>query len=789
MNNILILIFLLNFSIGNGGVDDFLKKPYEAVTDFQDGKNPTQCSERVLDYRMQFDEINGSRNKTFGVQPSVSLGSAMIIFILVGVIAAVIAQGFQLVRKHIYHDADNLDTAFDAGGKVSIGLTATTIVSQWTWSATLLQSSTVAAKFGISGPYFYAGGACIQIIIFSILSIMLKTKAPGAKTFLQVIKARFGKRTHLVFCVFAFFTNIIIMCSLTVAGTAVLNALVKDLSVELASMIIAAVVGGYTLIGGLGATFYVSYFNTAFIFILILMLVVEVFYNPYKNPDNPFGGSYELYDFVSCWEAPEGNRDYNYMTFYSSGGLVFGIVNIVGNFGTVFCDQAYWQSSVAAKPLQGVWGFIFGGLTWFAIPFTLATTMGLAYSGMSSGQNAALLSDDDINAGLVAPVVAQTLLGSLGEYAMLFLILMAVMSTGSAEIIAVASLIIYDIYQAYVQPFRKDLETGHCILCAKPMRNDYTLKSPNYGTTNDKTLCACSSAKNCVECKEDLRIRTSAEGLVKPDYTCTIHGAYKRYQESLLNYKNWCIVICTLLSIPLCLFCYAVGLDLGWTYYFTGILIASSVVPIAMAILWARATSTGMIAGVVGGCLSGIIVWLSYASTYDGGLGNFVKNTGKDYPMLAGNLTSLIVGGIMVVLVSIFTRGSMTEKDVEDEWEKTREIDNPLSPWVEVYKTELDFEEQGDCFYERPPLDIVIQKFKTAKYTAYIATAVFGLLFLCIIPGSMLSIPILDANDFGVWTTISRGWAYVASAFIVIVPLIQEVLAIIEQHKQNKINK
>ena len=50
------------------------------------------------------------------------------------------------VRKHIYHDADNLDTAFDAGGKVSIGLTATTIVSQWTWSATLLQSSTVASK-------------------------------------------------------------------------------------------------------------------------------------------------------------------------------------------------------------------------------------------------------------------------------------------------------------------------------------------------------------------------------------------------------------------------------------------------------------------------------------------------------------------------------------------------------------------------------------------------------------------------------------------------------------------
>merc|ERR1711994_330614 len=127
-----------------------------------------------------------------------------------------------------------------------------------------------------------------------------------------------------------------------------------------------------------------------------------------------------------------GNKGGSYMTFYSTGGLVFGIVNLVGNFGTVFCDQAYWQSSVAAKPLQGVWGFIAGGLCWFAIPFGLATTMGLAYLGLSSAQGAPLLSDEDVMKGLAAPLVAQKLLGPVGEYSMLFLILMAVMSTGSA---------------------------------------------------------------------------------------------------------------------------------------------------------------------------------------------------------------------------------------------------------------------------------------------------------------------------------------------------------------------
>jgi Na+/proline symporter len=44
-------------------------------------------------------------------------------------------------------------------------------------------------------------------------------------------------------------------------------------------MLLAAIIGSYTLIGGLGATFYVSYFNTGFIFILILLLIVEVSIN------------------------------------------------------------------------------------------------------------------------------------------------------------------------------------------------------------------------------------------------------------------------------------------------------------------------------------------------------------------------------------------------------------------------------------------------------------------------------------------------------------------------------
>jgi Na+/proline symporter len=74
----------------------------------------------------------------------------------------------------------------------------------------------------------------------------------------------------------------------------------------------------------------------------------------------------------------EGNLASSYLTMASCGALIFGIINIVGNFGTVFVNQAYWQRAIAASPKSAFKGFIVGGLAWFAIPFALATTLGLS---------------------------------------------------------------------------------------------------------------------------------------------------------------------------------------------------------------------------------------------------------------------------------------------------------------------------------------------------------------------------------------------------------------------------
>lgn len=53
----------------------------------------------------------------------------------------------------------------------------------------------------------------------------------------------------------------------------------------------------------------------------------------------------------------------------SRDGVFFGLINLVGNFSTVFIDQSYWQSAIAATPSASWKGFLLGGLCWFAIPY------------------------------------------------------------------------------------------------------------------------------------------------------------------------------------------------------------------------------------------------------------------------------------------------------------------------------------------------------------------------------------------------------------------------------------
>jgi Na+/proline symporter len=144
------------------------------------------------------------------------------------------------------------------------------------------------------------------------------------------------------------------------------------------------------------------------------------------------------------------------LTMQSKEGAIFFVINIVGNFGTVFLDNGYYNKAIAASPVHALPGYIIGGLSWFAIPWLCATTMGLAALALEltpvfpTYPNR--LTNEQVSAGLVLPNAAVAILGTGGAGACLLLIFMAVTSAMSAELIAVSSIFTYDIYQTYINP-------------------------------------------------------------------------------------------------------------------------------------------------------------------------------------------------------------------------------------------------------------------------------------------------------------------------------------------------
>lgn len=332
-----------------------------------------------------------------------------------------------------------------ASRSVKPGLVCCGIVSAWTWSATLLQSSTAAYTFGVSGPWWYGVGGTIQLAIFGMVAAKVKMNANGAHTFLEIVRARFGTGPHILFTFYAF-TCIMIVCgSLLLGGAATVTAL-TGMNTMAACFLLPIGIAVYVIVGGLRATFICDWSHTVILFVIIYIFLFRAY-----GTSSDTGGLSGLYDLLVAAgeETPvEGNQNGSYLTMKSNQGLVFGAATILSGFSGVFCDQGYWQRAIASHPSSTTKAYMLGGLSWFAVPFAFASCLGLAARALLHHPDFPTypnpLSESQTSAGLAAPAAAAVLMGKGGAVAVLLVVFMAVTSATSAELIAVSSLFSYE---------------------------------------------------------------------------------------------------------------------------------------------------------------------------------------------------------------------------------------------------------------------------------------------------------------------------------------------------------
>merc|ERR1712196_16051 len=175
---------------------------------------------------------------------------------------------------------------------------------------------------------------------------------------------------------------------------------------------------------------------------------------------------------------------------------------------------------------------------------------------------------------------------------------MAITSTGSAECIAVSSLITYDVYRKYINP----AATGKDIL-------------------------------------KWSRIFVGVFGALM-GIVAVIFNSFE-IENMTFNEADceW--------SKPGT----KTGLSMGWVYVFMGNMIGSAVIPVAMAITWKDCNAMGAIIGAWSGLFASLASWMITAAVMYCDVNYW--SLFMDVPLLVGNLVAILFSGLVALVLGL----------------------------------------------------------------------------------------------------------------------------------------
>ncbi|CAG7974690.1 unnamed protein product [Penicillium nalgiovense] len=426
-----------------------------------------------------------SRDGISTVQPPLSQAVGYVVVVVIGVIIALVMMIITKVLKRTTgEDNKKTEMFMTANRTVRTGLTASAVISSWLWSTALLGSSFVGYDYGVAGPFWFAAGCSPMIVFFALLGVSCKRKIPEAHTSLEVVRIRYGHVTHVVFMILCLVNNIFACANMLLGAAAVITA-VTGMHIIAATFLLPVGVTLYTFVGGIKATqvlfpqprkskhltllyrFLTDYFHTAIIMIIACYFSVKAFST---DQIGSVGELFELVQAAAQRHPVSGNQDGTYLTMTSKSAILFGILHTLGNFGLVIMDTSYFIKAFSASPAAVVPGYTIGGIAYFAIPWGLGTVMSSVALGLENTPTFPTfprvsivplqipqmplntnqrMTTTEVSNGLVLPYAAITIAGKGGAAAVLLITFMACTSTLSAQVIAVSSILSFDVYREY----------------------------------------------------------------------------------------------------------------------------------------------------------------------------------------------------------------------------------------------------------------------------------------------------------------------------------------------------
>ncbi|KAJ4172105.1 hypothetical protein NW754_007703 [Fusarium falciforme] len=271
-----------------------------------------------------------------GIFPIFDSGAGYGIIVGLGGIFAILMSLTTFALKRYFSEVQDSEMYLTAKRSIKAGLIASSVVSSWTLSATLLTSTTFGYSYGIASTFWYGAGCSVPILTFAVLAIELKRKAPNAHTFLELVKHRYGAPGHIVLAVYSLIYQIFIAVNLLVGGADVFH-LVTGMNKIAVCFLFPLGVCIYTLFGGIKATFLTEWVHTVIIYIIMLASMF-VMYTTSDHVGSP-GRMWELLKDASEIRPVEGNAGGELLTMRSFYGGLVGLIFLGGGFSATVDSQ------------------------------------------------------------------------------------------------------------------------------------------------------------------------------------------------------------------------------------------------------------------------------------------------------------------------------------------------------------------------------------------------------------------------------------------------------------------
>ncbi|MCF8603831.1 sodium:solute symporter family protein [Gordonia sp. HY442] len=318
---------------------------------------------------------------------------------------------------------ENADGYMTAGGKIGFGISSASMTATWIWASSMYASATSGYTYGISGPIHYGLWGALMILLIYPFGRRIRKVAPNAHTIAEVMFARHGRSSQLLLAGSNILGSLISLTSNLIAG----GALVAMLSPFSFTQGIIAIGGGvllYTLWSGFRASVLTDFVQVVFMLGAVVIIIPVV--------------------------------------FFAAGGpdlFTTGAINLTESQGNFFSSEAFYNQG--APYIAAVLAYAIGNQTiaqrLFAVredlikkTFVTATFgYGSAIIGIGMLGVLALYSgldpmDGDVNN--LIPQMAATYLPAILLCLFFIMIIGSLASTADADMTALASIVMADIY-------------------------------------------------------------------------------------------------------------------------------------------------------------------------------------------------------------------------------------------------------------------------------------------------------------------------------------------------------